>query len=88
MSVGVRRLASRTVVGSVETLTTGSTSSVIYALQFGEDGICGLTGPGGLQIVPIGDMETKDAKRTRLKMYCSLALFSQKKAAALIGVQD
>ena len=81
-------LDTHTVSSSVETLTTGSTSSTIYAVQFGEDGLCGLTGPGGLQIVPIGDMETKDAKRTRIKMYCSLALFSQKKAAALIGVQD
>ena len=33
-------------------------------------------------------METKDATRTRIKWYCSLALFSNVKAAALIGVQD
>ena len=77
-----------TLSGSVETLYTGSTCSTIYGVSFGEDGVCGLTGPGGLQIVPIGDMETKDAKRTRIKMYCSLALFSNVKAAALIGVQD
>jgi len=77
------------VSGSVETgVFTGSTNSTIYGVSFGEDGVCGLTGPGGLQIVPIGDMETKDAKRTRIKMYCSLALFSNVKAAALIGVQD
>ncbi len=77
-----------TLSGSVETAYTGSTCSTIYGVSFGEDGLCGLTGPGGLQIVPIGDMETKDAKRTRIKMYCSLALFSNVKAAALIGVQD
>jgi hypothetical protein len=33
-------------------------------------------------------METKDARRYRIKMYCGLALFSSVKAAALIGVQD
>jgi HK97 family phage major capsid protein len=74
-----------TVSSSVETLFTGSTSSTIYALQLGEDALCGLTGPGGLQIVKIGDMETKDATRTRIKWYASLALFSNVKAAALIG---
>ena len=36
----------------------------------------------------IGAMETKDANRTRIKWYVSLALFSQVKAAALIGVQN
>jgi HK97 family phage major capsid protein len=82
------QLDTHTVSGSVETLTTGSTSSVIYAMQFGEAGLCGLTSPGGLQVEPVGAMETKDANRTRIKWYVSLALFSQVKAAALIGVQD
>ena len=77
-----------TVAGSVETAFTGGASSTIYGVQFGEDGLCGLTGPGGLQVVRIGDMETKDASRTRIKWYCSLALFSNVKAAALIGVQN
>jgi HK97 family phage major capsid protein len=77
-----------TVAGSVETAITGGASSTIYSFQFGEDGLCGLTSPGGMQVVPIGQMETKDATRTRVKWYVSLALFSTKKAAALIGVQD
>ena len=77
-----------TLVGSVETLYSGDTSSTIYALQFGEGGLCGLTSPGGLQVEPIGAMETKNATRTRIKWYVSLALFSQVKAAALIGVKD
>ena len=77
-----------TVAASVETAFTGGACSTIYAASFGEDGLCGLTGPGGLQVVRIGDMETKDATRTRVKMYCSLALFSNVKAAALIGVQN
>jgi len=81
-------LDTHTVAASVESAFTGGTCSTIYALSFGEDGVCGLTGPGGLQIARIGDMETKDATRTRVKMYCSLALFSNVKAAALIGVQD
>jgi hypothetical protein len=74
--------------GGVETATTGGSCSTIYALQMGEGALCGLTSPGHLTVEPIGSLETKDASRTRIKWYCSLALFSSIKAAALIGVQD
>lgn len=74
--------------GGVETATTGGTCSTIYALQMGEGALCGLTGPGHLTAEPIGSLETKDASRTRIKWYVSLALFSTIKAAALIAVQD
>jgi hypothetical protein len=72
----------------VETATTGGTCSTIYAFQMGEGALCGLTSPGHITVEPIGSLETKDASRTRIKWYCSLALFSSIKAAALIGVQD
>ena len=82
------QLDTHTVASSVETATTGASNSVIYAVQFGENGLCGLTSPGGLQVEAVGPMESKDAVRTRIKWYVSLALFSQVKAGALIGVQD
>ena len=81
-------LDTHVVSGSVETDTTGGTCSTIYAFQIGEGALCGLTGPGHLTVEPIGSLETKDASRTRIKWYVSLALFSAIKAAALIGVQD
>ena len=81
-------LDTHTLVGSVETLYTGDVCSTIYALCFGEGAVCGLTGPGGLAVEPIGSMETKDAARTRIKWYVSLADFSKVKRAALIGVKD
>lgn len=81
-------LNTHVVSSSVETAVTGGASSTIYALKFGEDALSGLTAAGGLTVEPIGPMETKDATRTRIKWYVSLALFSTKKAAALIGVQD
>ena len=81
-------LDTHTVASSVETGTTGGTCSTIYAFQLGEGALCGLTGPGHLTVEPIGSLETKDASRTRIKWYVSLALFSSIKAAALIGVQD
>jgi hypothetical protein len=81
-------LDTHTVAGSVETNTTGGACSSIFALQFGEGGVCGLTAPGYLTVEPIGSLETKDATRTRVKWYVAMALFSAIKAAALIGVQD
>jgi hypothetical protein len=81
-------LDTHTLSGGVETNTTGGTCSTIYAFQMGEGALCGLTSPGHLTVEPIGSLETKDASRTRIKWYCSLALFSSIKAAALIGVKD
>jgi hypothetical protein len=81
-------LDTHVVSGSVETAITGGTCSTIYAAQFGEGGLCGLTSPGHITVESIGSLETKDASRTRVKWYVSLALFSSVKAAALIGVQD
>jgi hypothetical protein len=81
-------LDTHTVSGGVETNTTGGTCSTIYAVQMGEGALCGLTSPGHLQAEPIGSLESKDASRTRVKWYVSLALFSSIKASALIGVKD
>jgi len=81
-------LDTHTVVSSLETGTTGGTCSTIYAVQFGEGALCGLTSPGHLQAEPVGPLENKDASRTRVKWYVSLAMFSSVKAATLIGVKD
>ena len=81
-------LDTHVVADSLETATSGGDCSTIYAIQFGEGGLCGLTSPGFLKAEPIGSLEDKDASRTRVKWYCSLALFSSIKAAALIGAQD
>jgi len=82
------QLDTHTVASSKETGTTGGTCSVIYALRFGEDALCGITGPGGVQVERIGQLETKDATRTRIKWYTSLCLFATVSVAALIGVKD
>jgi len=81
-------LDTHTVASSLETGITGGDCSTIYAIQPGEGALCGLTSPGQLTVEPVGSLETKDATRTRVKWYVSLALFSSVKAAALIGVKD
>ncbi len=75
-------------ISDAQTVGSSSDCSTIYAIQFGEGALCGLTSPGLLTVEPVGQLEGKDATRTRIKWYCSLALFSQVKLAKLIGVRD
>ena len=81
-------LDTHTLAGGVETATTGGANSVIYAFAFGEGAVCGVTGPGAIQVEPVGVLESKDATRTRIKWYVALADFCLQKRGALIGVQD
>lgn len=70
-----------------QTQGTSNDCSTIYAMQFGEGAVAGLTGPGGLQVERVGSLEQKDATRTRIKWYASVALFNGLKLAKLIGVR-
>ena len=70
-----------------QTVGTSSDCSTIYACQMGEGGLVGLTAPGGLHVERVGSLETKDASRTRIKWYSSLALFNAVKLSRLIGVR-
>jgi len=69
-----------------QTVGTSTDCSAIYAFQLGEGAVCGLQNKG-IQVERVGELETKDATRTRLKWYVSLALFSTVKLAKLIGVR-
>lgn len=75
-------------ISDTTTVGTSSDCSTIYALQFGEGALAGLTAPGGLQVEDIGSLETKDATRTRVKWYVSIALFNTLKVAKLTGVRQ
>ncbi len=47
--------------------TSGAVTSSVYAVKFGQGtGIMGLE-HGGINVEPIGELETKDATRTRIK---------------------
>jgi hypothetical protein len=70
------------------TVGTSNDCSAIFAFQFGEGAVCGLTSPEMIQVERLGSLETKDASRTRVKWYVSLANFSIVKAAMLTGVRD
>jgi len=70
------------------TVGTSDDCSAIFAFQMGEGAVCGLTSPEMIQVERLGSLETKDAARTRVKWYVSLANFSIVKAAMLTGVRD
>ena len=74
-------------ISDAKTVGSSSDCSTIYAMQFGEGGVAGLTAPGALTVENIGSLETKDATRTRVKWYVSMALFNTLKLAKLIGVR-
>ena len=62
--------------------------STIYALQYGEGAVSGLTSPGGLTTERVGSLESKDATRVRVKWYVALANFNNLKLSRLAGVRD
>ena len=74
-------------ISDAKTVGTSSDTSTIYAVQFGEGGVAGLTAPGSLQVEDVGSLTTQDATRTRVKWYVSLAVFNDLKLAKLIGVR-
>ena len=74
-------------ISDAKTVGTSTDCSTIYTMQFGEGALAGLTAPGGLAVERVGSLESKDATRTRVKWYVSLALFNTLKLARLIGVR-
>jgi len=74
-------------ISDAQTVGTSTDCSTVYAFQVGEGALSGLTAPGGLAIERVGSLETKDASRTRIKWYSSLALFNALKLARLTGVR-
>ena len=66
--------------------TSGSVCSSVYAVKFGMGaGVMGLE-HGGISAEPLGELETKDATRTRIKWYTGLAIFSELGVARLEGI--
>jgi HK97 family phage major capsid protein len=74
-------------ISDAKTVGTSNDCSTVYAARLGEGALAGLTAPGGLLVERVGSLETKDATRTRIKWYCSAALFNVQKLSKLIGVR-
>jgi hypothetical protein len=74
-------------ISDAKVVGSSSDCSTIYAMQLGEGALAGITAPGGLTVETVGSLETKDATRTRVKWYVSMALFNTLKLAKLVGVR-
>lgn len=76
-------------ISDAKTVGTSSDCSTIYCFSLGEadQGVVGLTGPGGIQIENVGELESKDATRHRVKWYTSIGVLSTLSLARLIGVR-
>ena len=69
-----------------ETQGAAVNASSIYALKVGMGtGLMGLQ-HGGITVETVGELETKDATRHRIKWYCGLAMMSQLGCARLVGI--
>ena len=68
-----------------ETQGTETAASSVYAVKFGRQGVMGLQN-SGIQVERVGELETKDATRTRIKWYTGLALFGTLGLSRLKGV--
>jgi HK97 family phage major capsid protein len=63
-----------------------SAASSIYAIQFSEaDGLVGLQN-GEIEVVDVGQLESKDASRVRIRWYVGLALLRDSAMARLRGI--
>jgi hypothetical protein len=73
---------------------TGSNQTTIFAGTFDDGsrthGIAGLTAQNasGINVVDVGESETKDNHIWRVKWYCGLALFSEKGLSAADGITN
>ncbi len=80
-------LQTEAISGGDYSAKTGGTGTSIFACKFGEGSLVGCQN-GGIVTKDLGDLETKDATRTRLKWYCSAALFSELALARYDGITD
>lgn len=72
---------------NTETQGTSTDCTSVWFIQFGMmRGVMGLEN-GGIVHEDVGPMETKDARRHRIKWYCGLALFRKAALARLKGIR-
>jgi len=65
---------------------TGSDTTSIFVVTFDPQGACGVQKSPGIQVKDLGDLETKDATRTRIKWYCGLMYQNLKSCAKVDGI--
>lgn len=77
-----------TIASGAYTAKTGGASSSIFGFKFGEDAVAGIQGTDGIMVDEIGNLETKDAQRYRIKWYTNFAIFSTLAAGKVDGISS
>ncbi len=80
-------LQTESISGDDYSAKTNGATTTIFAAKFGEGKLVGCQN-GGVNTKDLGDLETKDATRTRIKWYCSMVLFSELALARYDGITD
>lgn len=75
-----------TIASGTYSAKTGGSASSIFAMRFGEDGVAGLQATDGVLVEDVGSLESKDARRYRVKWYCAVAVFTSLSVAVIDGV--
>lgn len=71
-----------------ETQGTETAASSLYAIHFDEgDGVVGLQN-GGIEVVDVGQLQTKDATRVRIRWYVSIAVLRDSAIARIKGINN
>ncbi len=71
-----------------ETQGTDNATSSLYAIYFDEgDGVVGLQN-GGLEVLDVGQLQTKDATRVRIRWYVSIAILRDSALARIKGINN
>jgi len=79
-------LNTETAASGAYTAKTGGGNTTIFILSFAPQAVCGVQGQAGVQTIPLGELETKDATRFRIKWYCGLKFEDLRSAAKVDGV--
>lgn len=79
-------LDTETAASGAYTAKTGGANTTIFIATFHPLAICGVQAAGGLQVEPIGTLETKDAKRWRIKWYTGLKFKDLRSAVKVDGI--
>lgn len=70
---------------------TGSTSggnTTIFVVAWDAKAVSGIQGPAQIETIPLGDLETKDAQRYRLRWYCGLKFEDLRSSAKVDGIDS
>jgi hypothetical protein len=79
-------LNTETAASGAYTASTGGANTTIFIVTFAPQACCGLSTPERIQTKSLGELETKDATRTRIKWYCGLKLEDIRSCVKVDGV--